>query len=113
MYFAEPLYYHNAIIFERYGFKYQTGKKLMDRIQAEFTSESEISRKLDAESVFRNPDAKESIRLRSWAIHDGILGEHFGNVTMYKELGKPAKINTAVGCPWSFYSYPSREIYLA
>ncbi len=100
MYFAEPLYYHNAIIFERYGFKYQKGKKLMDRIQAEFTSESELSHKLDGSSVFRQAEAQKSIRLRSWAIHDGILGEHFGNVTMYKELGKSAKINTAVGCRW-------------
>ena len=100
MYFVAPLYYHNAIIFERYGFKYQTGKKLMTRIQAEFTRESEISRKLDKESAFRHPDAKKSIRLRSWAIHDGILGEPFSNVTMYKEIGKSAGINTAEGCSW-------------
>ncbi len=100
MYFAEPLYYHNAIIFERYGFKYQTGKKLMTRIQDEFTHESDISRSLDGCSVFRQPEAKESIRLRSWAIHDGILGESFGNVTMYKKVGKSAKINTAEGCRW-------------
>ncbi|MGE5072968.1 MAG: hypothetical protein ACM3MF_06030, partial [Anaerolineae bacterium] len=28
-YFVEPLYYHNAVIFERYGFAYQQGRKLM------------------------------------------------------------------------------------
>ncbi|HIE24992.1 MAG TPA: hypothetical protein EYP74_03220 [Anaerolineales bacterium] len=100
MYFAEPLYYHNAIIFERYGFKYQTGKKLMMRIQDEFTRESEVSRKLDKESPFRHPDAKKSIRLRSWAIHDGILGEPFNNVTMYKKIGEFAGLNTAEGCHW-------------
>ena len=29
MYYIEPLYYHNAIIFERYGFSYQMGRRLM------------------------------------------------------------------------------------
>ncbi len=100
MYFAEPLYYHNAIIFERYGFKYQAGKRLMTRIQDEFTRESEVSRSLDGDSVFRQPGAKESIRLRSWAIHDGILGQPFSGVTMYKKIGLSAGLNTAEGCHW-------------
>ena len=34
LYFIEPLYYHNAIIFERYGFTYQMGKRRMEQIQA-------------------------------------------------------------------------------
>ncbi|MBT3336317.1 MAG: hypothetical protein HN855_04550 [Anaerolineae bacterium] len=100
IYFVEPLYYHNAIIFERYGFAYQVGKKLMERIQAEFTSESEISKMLDGSSDFRQPEARESIRLRSWAIHDGILGEPFTNVTMYKHVGKATGTNTALGMHW-------------
>ena len=28
IYFVEPLYYHNAILFERYGFNYQVGRNL-------------------------------------------------------------------------------------
>jgi len=36
MYYIEPLYYHNAIIFERYGFAYQLGRRLMNKIQAGF-----------------------------------------------------------------------------
>ncbi len=101
MYFAEPLYYHNAIIFERYGFAYQSGKKRMERIQAEFTSESgEVVDKLDNSSVFRQAEARQSIRLRSWAIHDGVLGEPFTNVTMYKQVGKSANINTSQSCKW-------------
>ena len=101
MYFAEPLYYHNAIIFERYGFAYQSGKKRMERIQAEFMSESGgIVEKLDNSSVFRQAEARQSIRLRSWAIHDGIFGEPFTNVTMYKRVGKSANIKTAEGCSW-------------
>ncbi len=101
MYFAEPLYYHNAIIFERYGFTYQSGKKLMKRIQDEFTRESgDVVDKLDNSSVFRQADARQSIRLRSWAIHDGILGEPFSNVTMYKYVGKSAGVNNAEGTHW-------------
>ncbi len=100
MYFVEPLYYHNAIIFERYGFAYQVGRKLMKRIQTEFTSESGITSQLDGSSVFRQADAKTSIRLRSWAIHDGILGEPFTNVTMYKRIGKNAGVSTTEMCDW-------------
>ena len=100
MYFVEPLYYHNAIIFERYGFNYQMGKKLMQRIQTEFTSDSAVSRQLDGSSPFRNPDAKNSIRLRSWAIHDGVLGEPFTDVTMYKRIGKDAGISTTENTTW-------------
>lgn len=100
IYFVEPLYYHNAIIFERYGFAYQVGRKLMERIQAEFVGESGVAAGLDGSSVFRQPEARESIRLRSWAIHDGILGEPFTNVTMYKRIGKNAGISTSENCTW-------------
>lgn len=100
MYFAEPLYYHNAVIFERYGFAYQMGKRLMDRIQAGFQSGGALSHLLDRSNPFRQPEAQNSIRLRSWAIHDGILGEPFTNVTMYKHVGKSAGISTTPGCGW-------------
>jgi hypothetical protein len=100
MYFVEPLYYHNAVIFERYGFAYQMGKRLMDSIQAGFQAGGDLNQALDGSSPFRQPKAAHSIRLRSWAIHDGILGEPFTNVTMYKRVGKSAEINTAPGCEW-------------
>ncbi|MDH5507351.1 MAG: hypothetical protein OEZ02_09030 [Anaerolineae bacterium] len=98
-YFVEPLYYHNATIFERYGFAYQSGRKRMEKIHARFTDQGELLEKLDG-SPFRSSAAANSIRLRSWAIHDGILGEAFTNVTMYKIIGKDAGINTAPGCKW-------------
>lgn len=98
-YFAEPLYYHNAIIFERYGFTYQSGRKLMEEIQAQFTRGT-ILDQLDENSTFRKPGAKESIRLRSWAIHDGILGMPFTNVTMYKRVGKKSGVSTCESCKW-------------
>lgn len=100
IYFVEPLYYHNAIIFERYGFTYQQGRKLMDRIETGFAEGGEFQARLDASSPFRSPAAAASIRLRSWAIHDGILGEPFTNVTMYKRVGKLAGINTCPSCTW-------------
>lgn len=100
MYFIEPLYYHNAIIFERYGFAYQMGKRRMENIQDGFQEAGELSQRLDDSNPFRSSKAANSIRLRSWAIHDGILGEPFTNVTMYKRVGKPAGINTAPNCKW-------------
>lgn len=100
MYFVEPLYYHNAVIFERYGFTYQVGKRLMDKIQTGFQPGGDLSARLDGSSPFRQPDAANSIRRRSWAIHDGILGEPFTNVTMYKRVGKHAGISTPPGCEW-------------
>ncbi len=98
-YFAEPLYYHNAIIFEKYGFKYQSGKSFMDEIQDGFSPKGNLSKLLDG-SQFRPITASQSIRQRSWAIHDGILGKPFSNVTMYKEIGKPAEINSAQKIHW-------------
>ena len=100
MYYMEPLYYHNAIIFERYGFSYQLGRRQMNEIQAGFGEAGEFRKMLDGSNPFRSPMASNSIRLRSWAIHDGILGMPFTNVTMYKRVGISANINTAPGCRW-------------
>jgi hypothetical protein len=100
LYFVEPLYYHNAVVFERYGFAYQVGKRQMEGIQAGFQPGGELRGRLDGSNPFCSPAAADSIRLRSWAIHDGILGEPFTNVTMYKRIGKSANINTAPSCTW-------------
>ncbi len=99
MFFTEPLYYHNAIIFERYGFAYQQGRKLMERIHAGFLPGGDLVNQLDG-STFRSYEAINSIRLRSWAIHDGLLGEPFTNVTMYKRVGKHAGISTTEDTKW-------------
>jgi len=100
IYFIEPLYYHNAIIFERYGFSYQMGRRQMSEFQAGFEEGGGLRQKLDGSNPFRSSKAANSIRLRSWAIHDGVLGEPFTNVTMYKRVGISANINTASGCEW-------------
>lgn len=100
IHFAEPLFYHNAVIFERYGFAYQKGRRLMERIQVGFDPGGDLLDFLDGSTPFRQPEAANSIRLRSWAIHDGILGESFQNVTMYKQIGKHANISTCLDCGW-------------
>jgi hypothetical protein len=99
IYFAEPLYYHNAVIFERHGFNYQQGRRRMVSYDEGFKVGGVLNRKLDGSTPFRQPDADCSIRLRSWAIHDGILGERFTDVTMYKQVGKQAGIFTT-DCRW-------------
>lgn len=96
IFFAEPLYYHNAVLFERYGFAYQSGRALMERIERGFAPDGDLRAKLDGSTPFRRPEAVHSIRLRSWAIHDGILGVPFTGVTMYKRVGKHAGVQT---CP--------------
>lgn len=100
LYFTEPLYYHNAIIFERYGFSYAKGRKLMERIQSGFSESGDLLPRLDGSSPFRKSEAAQSIRLRSWAIHDGLLDQPFTNVTMFKKIGKSAGVNTSDICPW-------------
>jgi len=100
MYFVEPLYYHNAVIFERYGFAYQMGKRRMEAIHAGFQKGGDHHQRLNGSSSFRSPGAANSIRLRSWAIHDGILGEPFTDVTMYKRVGTHASVSTTPGCDW-------------
>lgn len=100
LYFIEPLFYHNAVIFERYGFAYERGRRRMEAIHAGFGPGGELRRKLDGSTHFRRPQAADSIRLRSWAIHDGLLGETFTGITMYKRAGRKAGVDTCPGCDW-------------
>ena len=100
IHFAEPLYYHNAVIFERYGFAYQQGRRRMESYNQGFSPGGDLLPLLDGSTPFRQPEAANSIRLRSWAIHDGILGEPFTNVTMYKTIRKHAGVNTCPDISW-------------
>jgi acetoin utilization protein AcuC len=72
----------------------------MERIEAGFSETGELHARLDGSTPFRRHEAEHSIRLRSWAIHDGILGEPFTNVTMYKRVTKSAEVNTCPSCQW-------------
>ena len=99
LYFAEPLYYHNAVIFEKYGFTYQQGRRRMLSYDESFKPGGVLRAQLDGCTPFRQPHAGDSISLRSWAIHDGILSEPFSDVTMYKRIGGHAGISTT-DCGW-------------
>ena len=51
-----------------------------------------------ASTAFRQPGFARTIRGRSWAIHDGILGAldgmAWGGVKMYRLVGRPASVST-------------------
>ena len=100
LFFAEPLSYHNAVVFERYGFAYQQGRRWMESIDNRFRKDGDLLRRLDGSNLFRHPQAGQSILGRSWAIHDGILGEPFTGVHMYKIVGKHAGVDTFPGGAW-------------
>jgi hypothetical protein len=101
VYFVEPLFYHNAAIFEGYGFGYQQGRRLMERIDRGFQPGGALALRLDGSTPFRHPWMATSIRGRSWALHDGLLGEPFTRVTMYKPLGTDAGVTTVTEATWS------------
>ena len=96
----QPLAYHNAILFERYGFSYRVGKGKMEWIHTEFAPGGLLYHRLDGSTPFRKPGAEKSVRGRSWAIHDGILGEPFTNVRMYKRIDIHAGICTFPNAVW-------------
>ena len=100
LFFVEPLSYHNAVVFERYGLAYVQGRRLMERIHTGFQDGGELHTKLDGSSPFRVAENAESIRGRSWAIHDGILGHPYRDVTMYKRIGANAGIETFPAASW-------------
>jgi len=99
-YFVEPLAYHNAIVFERYGFAYQQGRRLMEQIHSGFEPRGRFRDRMDGSTPFRKPEMAGSILGRSWAIHDGVLGEPFTAVTMYKRVGKTAGVDTYPSGEW-------------
>jgi hypothetical protein len=93
-FFIQPLAYHNAILFERYGFAYVIGQARMQQIHRGFLPGGELFKCLDGSTPFRMPGAERSIRGRSWAIHDGILGEPWPETRMYKCVGRHAGVCT-------------------
>lgn len=94
MIMAEPLTYDNAIRYEKYGFDYLRGKRLMLEINREFQPGGRYYMKLDGSSPFRRPGAEHTVRGRSWAIHDGVLDEPWDEVQIYKVIGVHAGVNT-------------------
>jgi len=104
--FMEALFYHNAIAYERNGFRYFQGEKIMKMIDKEFQPGGRIYKLLD-DSPFRRRSFYNSVRGRSWAIHDGILKElddpEIDNWTppkMYRMTGEYFNIHTCSGVGW-------------
>ena len=99
-YIMEPLAYHNAIVFERQGFNYVLGVSKMQWIHLAFQPDGVLHERLDGSTPFRQPEAWQTVRGRSWAIHDGILGEPWHGVRMYKRVGLHAGVDTFPGGPY-------------
>jgi hypothetical protein len=95
-YLANPLGYHNAIFLEGRGFNYIRGRRRMEWIQRGFQLGGELFRKLDGSTPFRQVEMANTVRGRSWAIHDGILGEPWPalEVRMFKRVGHHAGVCT-------------------
>lgn len=91
---AEPLSYNNAIRYERYGFDYLSGRRLMEWIDREFRTGGSLLGKLDGSSPFRRPGMERTVRGRSWAIQDGILSQPWDGVKIYKTIGYDAGVDT-------------------
>lgn len=99
-YFLEPLTYASAWVFERRGFAYVRGHKLMDDIHKEFQPGGRLFQALDGSSPFRQAEQRQSVRGRAWAIQDGILeaiGARWDGLRMVKQLGRHAGVETFPG----------------
>ncbi|MFC1868551.1 hypothetical protein ACFL0H_10505 [Thermodesulfobacteriota bacterium] len=98
----EALFYHNAITYERHGFSYFEGYKQMKRIHELFQPGGKLFEKLDSSTPFRKSEFAQIVRGRSWAIHDGILGdieddlldEGWVSPVMYRMVEKPRAMTT-------------------
>lgn len=100
LFFIEPLFYHNAVMFERYGFAYSRGLQKMRLFHQEFQPGGSLHAKLDGQTPFRPSDAWKTISGRSWALHDGILEYPFPPLQMYKRIGIDADICTFPNASW-------------
>jgi hypothetical protein len=100
VFYIQPLAYHNAILFERLGFSYALGLGRMEWIHREFTPGGLLYARLDGSTPFRRPGAENSVRGRSWAIHDGILDAPYTGIKMYKRVGVHSGIVTFPDAAW-------------
>ena len=96
-YFLEPLTYASAWVFERRGFAYVRGHKLMDDIHREFQPGGRLHQCLDESSPFLKRNQAGTVRGRAWAIHDGILeaiDQRWDKIRMVKQVGRHASVET-------------------
>jgi hypothetical protein len=96
-YLLEPLFYHSAILYERQRCGYFIGRERMEQIHAGFQPGGELHRRLDGSSPFRGRGLERTARGRSWAIHDGILGDPWQGVKMFRAPQALSRISTFPG----------------
>ena len=98
---TEAFYYHNAILWEKYGFTYFKGGRMMEKVHEEFQPGGHLFGRLDDSTPFRRKGMEQTVRGRSWAIYDGVFVDAFDqeweSPTMYKILGKDFSVNTFPG----------------
>ncbi|MDD5667480.1 MAG: hypothetical protein PHS26_09250 [Actinomycetota bacterium] len=99
MILVEPLAYNNAIVFEGYGFSYIRGRRKMEEINEGFKPGGEYFQKLDGSTPFRMPGAEKTVRGRARAIQDGVLGEPWRGIEMYRTM-KPSEVCTFPDCEY-------------
>lgn len=94
----EGLFYHHAVLYERYGFGYLTGRDRMEEIHRGFQPGGLLHRRLDTSTAFRTPEVAGTARGRSWAIRDGILEESWRVPRLYKIVGQAMGMPTFPDC---------------
>src|SRR6185369_1451859 len=109
---AEPLTYDNAVRYEKYGFDYLNGRRMMMEINREFGPGGVLFNKLDGSTPFRMPGMDRTVHGRSWAIHDGILEEPWDDLTVDKILNEPwedIRIYKMIGVHAGVNTFPERS----
>ena len=112
MIIAEPLTYDNAIRYEKYGFDYLNGRRMMLEINREFRPGGVLHRLMNGSTPFRMPGMEKTVHGRSWAIHDGILDEPWDDLSVDKVLDEPweeVQIYKMVGQHAGINTFPERE----
>jgi len=94
----EGLFYQHAILYERYGFGYLTGRDRMEEIHRGFQPGKVLHRRLDGSNPFRMPEAAATVRGRSWAIREGVLEEPWRVPRLYKIVGRAMGMPTFPDC---------------
>ncbi|MDF1553617.1 MAG: hypothetical protein P1P84_11175 [Deferrisomatales bacterium] len=95
-----PLAYHNAIQYERYGFTYASEEVELEEIHRRFQPGGDLRARMDGSTPFRLPAMGGTVRGRSWAIHDGILGRRWVPPPMYKFTERDFHTCTFPGAVW-------------
>jgi hypothetical protein len=112
MIMAEPLTYDNAVRYEKYGFDYLNGRRMMIEINKEFQPGGVLFNSLNNSTPFRRPGMELTVHGRSWAIHDGILDEPWEELSVDKVLDEPwedIKIYKMIGQHAGINTFPERR----